>query len=383
MLAAQEMRAESDDGVVAFDLNAGKHAHTIYFASDTPGLRLSAEAQFAASLLPHMHAGEKMDIGAPLDAKFLRNMDEVQDIFACWLEQLEHVTLDGLATRSAGSVEPGEARVGAFFSGGADSFHTLLENIDEITDIIFVHGFDIKLDDHALRRQAGDMVERIGAAFGKNVIQVETNVRDALDAYLGWNYTHGAGLAAVAHLFSDVLSRVIIPASDTYRHLVAWGSHPVLDPFWSSSTLEFYHHGADKNRAEKIQQIAENQVALDALRVCWMNYDGAYNCGRCEKCQRTMIDLRIVGALERCTTFSAPLMTENILAMDGQNPDNRPFYLDSLKMAKEVGADREIIAALRTVLRKKSAPERWLIHFRRALAQPDRAIAGIRRRLGL
>ena len=39
------------------------------------------------------------------------------------------------------------------------------------------------------------------------------------------------------------------------------------------------------------------------LRVCWQNPDNAYNCGRCEKCFRTMLDLWVVGALDRCDTL--------------------------------------------------------------------------------
>jgi hypothetical protein len=51
-------------------------------------------------------------------------------------------------------------RLGTFFSGGVDSFYTLLRFGDEITDLILVHGFDIALRNAPLRRAASE----IGAA---------------------------------------------------------------------------------------------------------------------------------------------------------------------------------------------------------------------------
>ncbi len=47
--------------------------------------------------------------------------------------------------------------IACFFSGGVDSFYTLLKHREEITHIIFVHGFDIALEDHSLRAQASRM----------------------------------------------------------------------------------------------------------------------------------------------------------------------------------------------------------------------------------
>ena len=43
------------------------------------------------------------------------------------------------------------------------------------------------------------------------------------------------------------------------------------------------------------------------LRVCWENRGSAYNCGLCEKCLRTLVNLRVVGAEGRCQTFDRRL----------------------------------------------------------------------------
>jgi hypothetical protein len=45
--------------------------------------------------------------------------------------------------------------------------------------------------------------------------------------------------------------------------------------------------------------IAEDPVAHVTLRVCWLNPDQSNNCGRCEKCLRTMTSLAAAGVLSR------------------------------------------------------------------------------------
>ncbi|MGI8756518.1 MAG: hypothetical protein ACR2MB_11780, partial [Acidimicrobiales bacterium] len=39
------------------------------------------------------------------------------------------------------------------------------------------------------------------------------------------------------------------------------------------------------------------------LRVCWRNVDGLTNCGRCEKCVRTMVMFAGADQLQHCATF--------------------------------------------------------------------------------
>jgi hypothetical protein len=109
-----------------------------------------------------------------------------------------------------------------------------------------------------------------------------------------------------------VLGHVIVPASYHVNELFPWGSHPQLDPLWSSSAVTFEHHGHDATRPEKVASIAGNDAAMAHLRVCWENPGNAYNCGRCEKCLRTMINLHAVGAGARCRTLPSALPLEAV-----------------------------------------------------------------------
>jgi len=197
--------------------------------------------------------------------------------------------------------------VGCFFSGGVDSFYSLLKHFNNISKIIFVHGFDIPLSNYELRKIVSKELNEVSKEIGRELIEVETNLREISDQYIDWTHYFGSGLASVAHLLSSTFKRIYIPSSETYAHLEPCGSHPLLDPLWSTEHLEIIHDGCEATRIEKVRKIAQYEIALKKLRVCWENKENAYNCGVCEKCIRTMISLSAIGALDNCSAFKSKL----------------------------------------------------------------------------
>src|SRR5262249_14111684 len=162
----------------------------------------------------------------------------------------------------------------------------------------FIHGFDIPLENTLLRTRVSTAVREVASAFGKPLIEVETNLKELLIEHAPWEYAHGALLAGAALLLSPQFGRIYIAASDSYETaMVAWGSHPLLDPLWSTECTTIVHDGTEATRMNKVAAVAGSDVALRWLRVCWENPNGEYNCGRCAKCLRTMASLRILGAL--------------------------------------------------------------------------------------
>jgi hypothetical protein len=72
--------------------------------------------------------------------------------------------------------------------------------------------------------------------------------------------------------------------------------------------MQVMHDGCEVTRYEKLELIAKSDFALAHLRVCWQAAEeNPYNCGKCEKCLRTMTGLYLHGALSRCRTFTTPL----------------------------------------------------------------------------
>jgi hypothetical protein len=56
------------------------------------------------------------------------------------------------------------------------------------------------------------------------------------------------------------------------------------------------------NTSDKTAIVARSSLAMETLRPC-AGPSADYNCGRCEKCLRTMLDLTLAGALERSHTL--------------------------------------------------------------------------------
>lgn len=127
--------------------------------------------------------------------------------------------------------------------------------------------------------------------FQKKLIIVETNFYSFGYRYnLSRNLTQGTALASTALLLG--FGTVYIPASYSYSQLFPLGSHPLLDPLWSDEAVRIIHDGCESTRTQKIKKISENKYALEHLQVCFDQALG--NCGKCEKCIRTYITLKLL-----------------------------------------------------------------------------------------
>ena len=106
-------------------------------------------------------------------------------------------------------------------------------------------------------------------------------------------------------------------------------SHPALDPLWSTEAVEVVHDGAETRRVDKVAALAASPLALRYLRVCWENRGGAYNCGRCGKCMRTMVDLDLAGALGHTVDATGTVSTRD-------TPRGRPESVMAVSSVKTV-----------------------------------------------
>ena len=174
-----------------------------------------------------------------------------------------------------------------------------------------------------------------------------------------WGHTHFAALASVAHLFPESIAKVYVGASSTFATLGPWGSHPLTDPLWSSDAIRFVHHGCDTTRLQKAQVLAENDLALQSLHVCTHQPYGQ-NCGNCEKCQRTMLTLHAVGALERCRAFPGAKLGANRLAGSTafKDEDVRAVYRECLQALRDGNRNPEIQRAITQALAGGPLPRR-------------------------
>jgi len=342
----------------------------------------------AALLVPAMFAGEGLEIQAPVSQRLARTAHEVQRVLHSWypnLLQLVPITARSVVS-SAAHDEAGPAA--AFFSGGVDSWFSLLQGRDRISALITVKGFDIPYSDTTVWGDLKAANQSIARELGRELITVETNLREHVDPdggsfqrrYQGdfWGECfHGACLAAVGLLLQQSFSSVIVPSSWQYERLQPWGSHPLLDSLWSNGRVEFVHDGAHANRLQKIQALAEHDFALRHLRVCPCYRPGVYNCGQCEKCRRTMLALRLFGALPRCPTFDRPLDLR-AFELDPPKPYLYPVYREMLAQA-EKGNDAELVRSLRLLVGDAWSPRRgwhrWSMRMKRSASKRWRRLS--------
>jgi len=250
---------------------------------------LAGDPFLASALLPAMLKGETIEVdpGLAVSPRLLRNLAVVQEIHHRWNPDLKIVRIEA-RTAAGPALNTGAF---SFFSGGVDSLYTFLKRRREITHAVYVHGFDfLRTRDEFLA--AAERNGSFAAGFGKTLIPVETN-HHAYDYHLGLSrlLTQGSTLASVALVLG--FPRAYIPSSFSYSELVPLGSHPLLDPRYSTEAVEIVHDGAEAGRVEKLTAVAACEPALANLVVCIDEMNG--NCGRCEKCLRTMVALASLG----------------------------------------------------------------------------------------
>ena len=353
------------------EFNIRRESYRIYFRThDDAVLTANTEAFVSCALLPCMKSGGgDLAIAGEISAKYLSALPVIQDIFCKWDTSLQRVRVkNAVPVKRGGSTG---RRVGVFFSGGVDSFYTLLKHQAEITDLIFI---DMWQDNPVLRDKISTKIREVASAFGKNIIAIETNVRELLRPYVKWGpLGHGSVLAATGHLLSPFFERIYIAASLTYADLLPWGSHPVLDHWWSSEAVEFVHDGCEANRIEKVGRLSDCDIALKNLRVCWRNPGSAYNCGRCEKCLRTMINLQVHNALDRCTAFDEELDIRRVSKIIIKKKAIRAVMQQNLDELNKSQGNEELKKALQKALDRPM----WVIKSKKALKKNLRRLKGL------
>jgi hypothetical protein len=269
----------------------------------------------AALLIPAMRQGENLIIHGSISQQLYDGMHRIMDELLSWNIGLERITVkaDRLIADKQHAV-----RTASFFTGGVDSFYTYLKHKKDpmkahrVDSFILANGFDIGFRETELWDLTVQNISSIAEAERVELLLVKSNIREVVEPMLlgdnGWEYPwdfiHGGCLAAIGLLLRNKYHRIYIASTHSAAQQIPWGSNLALDGLWSTEKLAFVHDGTEATRLSKvITQIAKSPVALQHLRVCYINKSGAYNCGQCDKCLRTMVNLYIADVLEQAATF--------------------------------------------------------------------------------
>ncbi len=348
-----------------------RHAFRVWFRfpPETGALPTLGDPFLAGFLIPCMCAGENLHIEAPVSSRLLKSVPAIQKLICDWYPEFVQISTTG--TESHELIQrQGSPETATFFSGGVDSVYTLLKHHARINQLILVHGFENPVQQKEFLSATRKAVSPTCHGFDKEMIVVHTNLRQIADqnitswgkeysrSFFGFCY-QGSILAAVGLCLQNSLERVFVPASHTHNALVPYGSHPSLDPLWSTENLDFIHDGCEASRFQKVKRItAEASFAANSLQVCESNLPDEPNCCHCDKCVRTMMALRLCGVKGQSRTFQRPLdlrMVRRMACPDRWQND----YQELLSEARTLGDD-EIADALSVALRERfSLDQLW------------------------
>ena len=348
----------------------GGRAQDVWFRLD--GLEQAptsaAEALAVGLLTPCMFEGEDLKIYGALSWTLARNLEAAKDVLASWHPDLAPV--DVLASQFT-RVWRGVRRpsgTALCFTAGINSWYSLLKHEHRVTHLILVRGFDAELDDDDAWHDRRARVGRIADQFGKRLVTCETNLRSIADkqnctwgrranANFWGPYLHGSALAAVGLLLQREVGGLIVSAVHTYQRLKPWGSSPLLDPLWSTDRMQTTHEGCEASGMDKVRVVATSDLALETLHVCDR---ASVNCGRCEKCLRWQLALRVAGAPDSGRAFPVRLaMAEAHATLDALGVTDQ--VTDTIAIPHRIAAARY---ALRAALAESQGPASETLAYR-------------------
>lgn len=255
----------------------------------------------------------------------------------------------------------GQRRAVAFLSGGVDGLHMLMRNRQNyrsedpayIRDVLFIHGFDIGKRARDPENDRYHMVlrrlEPVAADLGLRLIQCRTNLRHLPSKPDFWELRHnGAALAAIGHAAISEAAFLFIGASWPTSHQVSWGSHPLIDGLFSSQRVTVIHDGSRFSRLQKVRELATWPIGLGALRVCPASAGPRANCGQCEKCLRTRLELLAAGIEETEAFGAGPTPSEICNTPVLESVSDRVIFYEDLIEPLRTRGHHELCRALET-----------------------------------
>jgi hypothetical protein len=307
-----------------------------------PGGELDASPFLPPALAWCLRNAERLVIEGPVSTRLLGELDEIMAVYQSFYSGAIRGPVEVQA--DAHEPAPGREVTASLFTRGLDSWFAVLTALDDpdlrppITHVIFSPDHLSENWGPEVREAHTRGVREAAARVGLQMVRFDSNVTDF--------FGRGQFSMALAVGFRNVL----IASGDMRGGIRRKGSHPYLDPRFSTERTEIIHWG-DASRIQKAARVAQSPDALETLRVC--QYDqltSDLNCGRCEKCLRTMVELHSLGALVRAPVFAQPLKVSNVLAVVKDIKNSRPAWLEAQNALGDNEFDRQLAAAIRMVI---------------------------------
>lgn len=287
-----------------------------------------ADAFVVAMLLPALVSGQNIIVNAP-----------ISEILYYQIENNLIYTLSKVFKKKSIIVFPqstftplyNPTSVATGFSGGIDSFTTVLQHIHDVTN-------ELKLSHLTLFNVGsyGNDYNKTQRNFRKDIIRAKEFSESmnlplvTLDSNLNYFYNHKeekifnfsprsticliSGVSALSKLFkhyfiasTSTIEDIKLNKHDQYYY--EW----LIASFLSNTNNNIYIANGNLNRVEKTKYISKNEIVREKLFVCAADIcnekhgtnfmkDTSPNCSECFKCKRTLITLDLLGELDNFST---------------------------------------------------------------------------------
>lgn len=192
------------------------------------------------------------------------------------------------------------------FSGGVDSYATLIKHINQKPDLVTIWGADIDWENEEGWNEVKHFVEKVGKKFDLNNILIKASVRRFIDnSELGRQYDsiindnwwhamqHGIGLIGnlIPYMYNNNVGKVYIPSTFKKNTKIICASNAEIVNCLKCAGIKTVYDESIDTRQEKVNTICNYKKDKNTninLRVCYKSKKGV-NCCKCEKCYRTIM----------------------------------------------------------------------------------------------
>jgi hypothetical protein len=351
---------ESEGRIVAaatVELGGREKTSLWYRVPASEGLRLTdaADPFVVALLLTAMEEGQGMRVHGEVSPSLLDNLEEFQSVWARWVPRsYRRVDIVADAERERPAAADGAL---VAFSGGLDSCFTVFRHATgragrqsqrSLAGLV-VQGFDVPLEEP---ETFASVAAKAAAQLKSFEIPLYTMATNFQALRQNWDYAFGPAIVSCLMFYQTAFGTALIASSESYDDLfIPCGSNPITDHMLSSDSFRIVHDGAAYSRIEKARELTQWSAGMRLLRVCWAGERKDRNCGRCEKCIRTILDFRLVSP-DLPPAFERDVTDEDILGLRALTRIQVHEFDMILQAAEKAKIDVSWVRALKTRLRR-------------------------------
>lgn len=301
------------------------------------------EPYLIATVLQAMYEERRIVTKGSVSAELLSNLTEFCDFWNnCLPELFKKIDVECENIEPVEGVRPINRAIAAF-SGGLDATFLVWRHITKqagyrtqpLSCCSLIHGFDISLSNAEFFNMSFARAKKTLDTVGLPLVPIRTNIREIV--VVPYAYAHGTVLVSSLQFLKSIYGVVLISGSMPYVELVfPWGTSPLTDHLLSSSRLKVLHDGAGYSRPEKAKCLAEWTEGISNLRVCLdTEHIRSLNCGRCEKCVRTMACFAANRLpIPECLNGNLDVLNERIKYFRFHSPAHKSEWVNLMKEAK-------------------------------------------------